>query len=146
MIDKRCGGARRFVCRCTTKNDFNTKERSYAVFKHYFSILFSSHCAGGVFFGAIIKAKKATYYGIGMVLARLTRAILFDENSIFTVSAYLKGEYGQRGIYIGVPAVVNRNGVREVLQMDLNEEEKAKFAASADVIHEMIEEIGMDRG
>jgi len=95
---------------------------------------------------AIIKAKKATYYGIGMVLARLTRAILFDENSIFTVSAYLKGEYGQRGIYIGVPAVVNRNGVREVLQMDLNEEEKAKFAASADVIHEMIEEIGMDRG
>ena len=34
----------------------------------------------------------------------------------------------------------------EVLQMDLNEEEKAKFAASADVIHEMIEEIGMDRG
>lgn len=94
---------------------------------------------------AIIKAKKATYYGIGMVLARLTRAILFDENSIFTVSAYLKGEYGQRGIYIGVPAVVNRNGVREVLQMDLNEEEKAKFAASADVIHEMIEEIGMDR-
>lgn len=95
---------------------------------------------------AIIKAKKATYYGIGMVLARLTRAILFDENSIFTVSAYLKGEYGQRGIYIGVPAMVNRNGVREVLQMDLNEEEKAKFAASADVIHEMIEEIGMDRG
>lgn len=75
---------------------------------------------------AIIKAKKATYYGIGMVLARLTRAILFDENSIFTVSAYLKGEYGQRGIYIGVPAVVNRNGVREVLQMDLNEEEKSQ--------------------
>ena len=41
---------------------------------------------------------------------------------------------------------MNRNGVREVLQLDLNEEEKAKVAASADVIHEMIEEIGMDRG
>lgn len=91
---------------------------------------------------AIIKAKKATYYGIGMVLARLTRAILFDENSIFTVSTYLKGEYGERGFYIGVPAVVNRNGVREVLEIDLNDEEKEKFKASSDIIKEMIEEIG----
>lgn len=49
----------------------------------------------------IIKAKGATYYGIGMVLARLTRAILNDENSVFTVSSYLKGEYGERGIYRG---------------------------------------------
>ena len=54
-----------------------------------------------------------------MVLARLTRAILNDENSVFTVSSYLKGEYGERGIYIGVPAVVNRNGVREILEMEL---------------------------
>ena len=52
----------------------------------------------------IIKAKKATYYGIGMVLARLTRAILNDENSIFTISAYLNGEYSESGFYIGVPA------------------------------------------
>lgn len=90
----------------------------------------------------IIKAKNATYYGIGMVLARLTRAILNDENSVFTVSAYLKGEYGKKGIYIGLPAVVNRNGVREILEMDLNDEEKEKFTASCDVIKEMIDEIG----
>ena len=75
----------------------------------------------------IIKAKGATYYGIGMVLARLTRAILNDENSVFTVSSYLKGEYGERGIYIGVPAVVNRNGVREILEMELSEEERSQF-------------------
>lgn len=59
-----------------------------------------------------------------MVLARLTRAILFDENSIFTVSSYLKGEYGEKGIYIGVPSVVNRNGIREILEIELNDEEK----------------------
>lgn len=91
----------------------------------------------------IIKAKKATYYGIGMVLARLTRAVLFDENSIFSVSAYLKGEYGERGIYIGVPAVVNSSGVREVLEMELTETEQEKFKESAAVLREMIDEIGM---
>ena len=46
----------------------------------------------------IIKAKKATYYGIGMVLSRLTRAILNDENSVFTVSAYLNGQYDEKNI------------------------------------------------
>lgn len=91
----------------------------------------------------IIKAKRATYYGIGMVLARLTRAILFDENSIFTVSAYLKGEYGEQGIYAGVPSVVNHNGVREVLKMKLNDEEQRKFKESCDILKEMKEEIGI---
>lgn len=89
----------------------------------------------------IIKAKGATYYGIGMVLARLTRAILNDENSIFTVSAYLKGEYGEKGLYIGVPAVVNRNGVREIIQIELSEQEKQKLNNSCEIIREMINEI-----
>lgn len=77
-----------------------------------------------------------------MVLARLTRAILNDENSIFTVSAYLNGEYGESGFYIGVPAVINRNGVREILELSLNSEEKRKFQLSSNVIKEMIDEIG----
>lgn len=89
----------------------------------------------------IIEAKGATYYAIGMVLARLCRAILFDENSIFSVSAYLKGEYGEKGIYIGVPSIVNRCGVRQVLDMNLNDEEKEKFRRSAAIIREMIREI-----
>ncbi len=91
----------------------------------------------------IIKAKKATYYGIGMVLARLTRAILFDENSIFTVSAYLKGEYNQKGIYVGVPCVVNGNGVREILEMELNKKEQELFEKSCSVLREMKDEIGL---
>lgn len=88
----------------------------------------------------IIKAKRATYYGIGMVLARLTRAILFNENSVFTVSTLLKGEYGEKGIYIGVPCVLNRNGIREVLEMTLSENEKKSFSASAQIIKEMLSE------
>ncbi len=91
----------------------------------------------------IIKAKRATYYGIGMVLARLTRAILFNENSVFTVSTLLKGEYGEKGIYIGVPCVLNRNGIREVLEMTLSENEKKSFSASAQIIKEMLSETEM---
>lgn len=90
----------------------------------------------------IIKAKKATYYGIGMVLSRLTRAILNDENSVFTVSAYLNGQYDEKNIYMGVPAVINRNGVREILELSLNSEEKRKFKHSADILKEMLDEIG----
>ena len=66
----------------------------------------------------IIEKKKATYYGIGMALNRLVKAILNNENSILTVSTYLKdGEYGQDDIYIGVPAVINSHGVRELVNI-----------------------------
>lgn len=89
----------------------------------------------------IIKAKRATYYGIGMVLARITRAILFNENSVFTVSAYLNGEYSEEDLYIGVPCKINREGISQILQMELDEEEKSLFKASSDIIKQMISEI-----
>ena len=88
----------------------------------------------------IIEKKRATYYGIGMALNRLVRAILDNENSILTVSTYLKdGQYGQDDIYIGVPAIINSNGVRELLDLDLNEEEQAKLDNSCKLIKEMRE-------
>ena len=85
----------------------------------------------------IIEKKKATYYGIGMALNRLVRAILDDENSILTVSTYLDNQYGQQDIYIGVPAIINKNGVRELLELELNEEEQAKLDNSCNVIKDM---------
>ena len=89
----------------------------------------------------IIEKKKATYYGIGMALNRLVKAILNNENSILTVSTYLKdGEYGQDDIYIGVPAVINSEGVRELVNLDLNEEEQAKLDNSCKIIKEMREQ------
>ena len=89
----------------------------------------------------IIEKKKATYYGIGMSLNRLVRAVLDNENSILTVSTYLEnGKYGQNDVYIGVPAVINENGVRELLELDLNEEEQEKLNNSCNLIKEMREE------
>lgn len=85
----------------------------------------------------IIEKKKATYYGIGMALYRLVKAILDDENSILTVSTYLENQYGQNDVYIGVPAIINRNGVRELMELNLNEYEQEKLDHSCQVIKEM---------
>ncbi len=84
----------------------------------------------------IIKAKNATYYGIGMAMVRITKAILGDENSIITVSACLNGEYGEKGVIAGVPAVVNRNGVKHLVKLTLTEKENAKFHHSCEILRE----------
>ncbi|MBT2725025.1 L-lactate dehydrogenase [Bacillus sp. ISL-46] len=89
----------------------------------------------------IIERKGATYYGIAMGLVRLTKAILQNENSVLTVSAYLDGEYGQNDIYIGVPAVVNRYGVRQVVELKLNDEEQGKFVNSVNVLKQTMEPV-----
>lgn len=89
----------------------------------------------------IIERKKATYYGIGMSLNRLIRAILDNENSVLTVSTYLEnGKYGQDDVYIGVPAIINENGVRELLELDLNKEEQEKLDNSCKIIKQMRED------
>jgi len=82
----------------------------------------------------IIEKKKATYYGIGMALNRLIKAILNDENAILTVSAYQNNEYGQEGIYIGVPAIINKNGVKDILKLNLNEEDQKLFNHSCEIM------------
>jgi len=89
----------------------------------------------------IINRKKATYYGIGMSLNRIVRAILDDENSILTVSTYLKdGEYGQDDVYIGVPAIIGKDGVRELLEIDLSKEDQEKLNNSCNIIKQMRKE------
>ena len=84
----------------------------------------------------IIEAKKATYYGIGIALNRLTKSILGDESSVQTVSAYLRGEYGQTGIFIGVPAIINAQGVQSVLECHLTADEQERFDASCNTLRE----------
>ena len=85
----------------------------------------------------IIEKKKATYYGIGMALNRLVRAVLDNENSILTVSTYLDNKYGQEDIYIGVPAIINRKGVRELVELELNEQEQEKLDNSCRIMKKM---------
>ena len=85
----------------------------------------------------IIQKKGATYYGIGMGLARLTKALLYNENSILTVSTYFEGEYDIEGVYMGIPAVVNANGVREILRLNLSDREQQLLENSANILKDM---------
>ncbi len=91
----------------------------------------------------IIEAKKATYYGIGMAMSRIVRAVFSGENSVLTVSARLRGEYGQKDVYAGVPCLVNRNGVDRLLELNLTEEERKLFADSCNILQENYEGISL---
>ncbi len=84
----------------------------------------------------IIEAKKATYYGIGMAITRIVKAILGDENSVLTVSAKLCGEYESKNVFIGVPCIIGRNGVKEIVELSLTDEEKEKFHNSRQVLED----------
>lgn len=89
----------------------------------------------------IIEAKNATYYGIGMALTRITKAILGDEHSVLTVSAMLRGEYGQSGVFVGVPCIINQNGIQRVLSLKLNEEELQQMEMSCQTLKRCYEEL-----
>lgn len=89
----------------------------------------------------IIEAKQATYYGIGMALSRITRAVLGDENSVLTVSAMLKGEYGQTEVYAGAPCIINKNGIQKVLPLTLTQEETERFKNSCETLRESFDEL-----
>ena len=89
----------------------------------------------------IIEAKKATYYGIGMAMARITKAIFGNEYSVLTVSAHLQGEYGENGIYIGIPCVVNRMGIQRIVELTLGSEEKQRLHSSCETLENTYREI-----
>ncbi|MGY4690697.1 L-lactate dehydrogenase [Salibacterium sp. K-3] len=78
----------------------------------------------------MIQRKGSTHFGIGMALARITSAILRDEQAVLPVSACLNGEYGEKDLYIGVPAVIGRSGIRDIVEINLNDTEQQQFADS----------------
>jgi L-lactate dehydrogenase len=85
----------------------------------------------------IIKRKGATYYAIGMVLTRITNAILDDENTILTISSYDE----KNNIFIGMPTIVNASGASKKISVKLTKEEQDKFNISANIIKNEVEKI-----
>lgn len=88
----------------------------------------------------IIEAKGSTSYGIGMGLARITRAVIHNQEVALPVSALLEGQYGESNIYIGTPAVINRGGINRVIELELNDHELERFHHSASVLRGIQEE------
>ncbi len=93
----------------------------------------------------IIEAKGSTHYGIGMALVRIVSAIINDENSILPLSTYLDGEYGFSGAHISVPAIINRNGIQKIIDLDLNADEIAKFRHSFNTLKDLVDRIDLQQ-
>ena len=87
----------------------------------------------------IIEKKGATFYGIAVSLARITKAILNDENAVLPLSVYLNGYYGLDDIYIGAPAIVNRRGIQNVIEIPLSDAEQEKYDYSAEKLKEIMD-------
>lgn len=86
----------------------------------------------------IADAKGSTEFAIGIVASELIRAILCDEKRILPCSAYLNGEYGEKGLYIGVPCLIGAKGVEKIWEIPLTEDEKNSFHQSCQLLKNYI--------
>ena len=79
------------------------------------------------------------WYAPGAAAAQMVVAILRDSKRIFPCCAYLDGEYGIKDLYLGVPVKLGRNGVEEIIELKLNDEEKALLKESAAAVRSVVE-------
>ena len=79
----------------------------------------------------------SAWYAPGASVAYLVDSILNNQKKMIACSVFLEGEYGQNDICIGVPCIIGKNGIEEILSIDLNENEKALFSKSADAVRNM---------
>lgn len=90
---------------------------------------------------AIIKGKGSTYFGIGIALAKITKAIFADQQLIMTLGVYQSGEYGIEGIYLPVPAIVGAKGIEGIQNLNISGEESDLLHKSANHLQDIINSI-----
>lgn len=90
----------------------------------------------------IIEKKGATFYAIALALTRICEAILKDQHSVLQVSAYLENYHGISDVCVGVPCVVGKNGIIEVVPTAMTAEEEKLFQDSANQMKEFLNSIG----
>ena len=79
----------------------------------------------------------SAWYAPGAAVAALVDSILNDQKRMFSCCVSLDGEYGQKDICLGVPVIIGKNGWEKIVDVHLNDEEKAAFAKSADAVRNM---------
>ena len=85
--------------------------------------------------GEIVKLLgTSAWYAPGAAAAQMVEAIVRDQKRIFPVCAWLNGEYGMKDIYLGVPVVLGKNGIEKIIELQLNDDEKALLAESAEAV------------
>jgi malate dehydrogenase len=80
----------------------------------------------------------SAWYAPGAAAARMVDAVLLDEHRVLPCTAYLEGEYGIDGLYMGVPVKLGAGGVQEIVELDLTDEEREALAASAEAVREVV--------
>jgi len=65
-------------------------------------------------------------------------AVMLDEHRVLPCTAYLEGEYGIEGLYMGVPVKLGAGGIEEIVELDLGDEEREALAASAEAVREVV--------
>jgi malate dehydrogenase len=93
---------------------------------------------GGGEIVALLKSGSA-YYAPTASQAELVRAVAHDEHRLLPATAHLNGEFGQKGVYVGVPVLLGRRGVERVVEIDLDAAERAAFAASVEAVRADLE-------
>ena len=75
----------------------------------------------------VIELKGATVHAPGNAISAIVESVVRDRKQVIPVATYIDGEYGQSDVTIGVPAIIGKNGVEKIIELDLNDEEKAIF-------------------
>ncbi|MBN2738985.1 MAG: malate dehydrogenase [Spirochaetales bacterium] len=94
--------------------------------------------------GEIVSFLKtgSAFYAPGASVAKMVEAVIKDEKRLMAVSAYLRGEYGYRDIFLGVPVLLGKNGVEKIIEIELDSEEKEALDYSAKAVCEGVESLG----
>ena len=80
----------------------------------------------------------SAWYAPGAAAAQMVDAIMLDEKRVLPCTAYLEGEYGIEGLYMGVPVKLGRLGIEEVVELELSEDEQTMLNESADAVREVV--------
>jgi malate dehydrogenase len=80
----------------------------------------------------------SAWYAPGAAAAQMVDAIMLDEKRVLPCTAYLEGEYGIEGLYMGVPVKLGRWGIEEVVELELSEDEQTMLNESADAVREVV--------
>lgn len=92
----------------------------------------------------IIDRKGATYYAVGLGVARIVESIFRDEHSILTVSTTLDGQYGLNNVALSLPAIVGIKGIERVLNLDLAVDEEEQLKTAGNVLSDIIKDLDLD--
>ncbi len=82
----------------------------------------------------------SAWYAPGAAAAQMVEAIMLDQNRVFPCAAHLNGEYGQKDLFLGVPVKLGEGGIKEIIEVDLNDEEQQLLDESADHVHSVLKE------